>query len=41
MVLKAGPRHSWEVRILDGSTIIDVYDFLFTNVDGSRYRLEG
>ena len=40
-VLNAGPRHNWEVRIPDGSTIIDVYDFLSTDVDGSRYRPEG
>lgn len=39
-VLKTGKPHHWEVTTPDGSTIIDVYDFPFTDVDGSPKILE-
>ncbi len=38
-VLKTGHPHHWEVNISDG-TAIDVYDFPFTDVDGSPLILE-
>ena len=34
-VLKTGQPHHWELNISDGSTIIDVYNFPFTDIDGS------
>ena len=39
-VLKTGQPYNWELKILDGSTIIDVYNFLFTDIDGSPMILE-
>jgi PAS domain-containing protein len=39
-VLKTGQSHNWELSILDGSTIIDVYNFPFTDIDGSPMILE-
>ncbi|MEW5803617.1 MAG: PAS domain S-box protein [bacterium] len=39
-VLKTGQPHHWEVTIPDGGSIIDVYDFPFTDVDGSPLILE-
>jgi PAS domain S-box-containing protein len=38
-VLKTGKPHRWEVIALDGS-IIDVYNFPFTDIDGSPMILE-
>ena len=38
--LKTGRPHRWEVTTPDGSTIIDAYDFPFTDVDGSPLILE-
>jgi PAS domain S-box-containing protein len=38
-VLKTGRPHHWEVKGLDGS-VIDAYDFPFTDVDGSPMILE-
>ncbi|MCX7825896.1 MAG: PAS domain S-box protein, partial [Verrucomicrobiae bacterium] len=38
-VLKTGKPHHWEVTTQDGS-VIDVYDFPFTDVDGSPMILE-
>jgi PAS domain S-box-containing protein len=38
--LKTGKPHRWEVTTSDGATIIDVYDFPFTDVDGSKLILE-
>lgn len=39
-VLKTGQPHHWEVTSPDGGTIIDAYDFPFTDVDGSPLILE-
>jgi len=39
-VLKTGKPHRWEVTSPDGATVIDVYDFPFTDVDGSPMILE-
>ena len=39
-VLKTGQPHHWELNISDGSTIIDVYNFPFTDIDGSPMILE-
>ncbi len=38
-VLKTGKPHHWEVKGADGS-VIDAYDFPFTDVDGSKLILE-
>jgi len=38
-VLKTGKPHHWEVAARDGS-VIDVYDFPFTDIDGSPMILE-
>ena len=38
-VLKTGKSHHWEVKTPDGS-VIDAYDFPFTDVDGSPMILE-
>jgi PAS domain S-box-containing protein len=37
--LETGKPHHWEVNAPDGS-VIDAYDFLFTDIDGSRKILE-
>jgi signal transduction histidine kinase/DNA-binding response OmpR family regulator len=39
-VLETGQPHHWEVTTPDGSTVIDAYDFPFTDVDGSPMILE-
>jgi PAS domain S-box-containing protein len=39
-VLKTGKPHHWEVTGPDGGSIIDAYDFPFTDVDGSPLILE-
>jgi PAS domain S-box-containing protein len=39
-VLKTGEPHHWEVTTPDGASVIDVYDFPFTDVDGSPLILE-
>ena len=39
-VLKTGQPHNWELNILNGSTIIDVYNFPFTDIDDSLMILE-
>ena len=39
-VLKTGKPHHWEVTSPDNSSIIDVYDFPFTDDDGSSLILE-
>jgi signal transduction histidine kinase len=39
-VLKTGQPHRWEVTGPDGRTIIEAYDFPFTDVDGSPLILE-
>ena len=39
-VLKTGKPHHWQVITLDGASVIDVYDFPFTDVDGSPMILE-
>jgi PAS domain S-box-containing protein len=39
-VLKTGKPHHWEVTSPDGRSIIDVYDFPFTDIDGSPLILE-
>ncbi|MCX5758437.1 MAG: PAS domain-containing protein, partial [Candidatus Hydrogenedentes bacterium] len=39
-VLKTGKPHHWEVTEPDGDSILDVYDFPFTDVDGSPLILE-
>ncbi|MEW6379285.1 MAG: histidine kinase dimerization/phosphoacceptor domain -containing protein [bacterium] len=39
-VLKTGRPHHWEVTIPDGGSIIDVYNFPFTDIDGSPLILE-
>jgi signal transduction histidine kinase len=39
-VLKTGKPHRWEVTGPDGATVIDAYDFPFTDVDGSPMILE-
>ncbi len=39
-VLKTGRPHRWELTGPDGRTIIDAYDFPFTDVDGSPLILE-
>jgi PAS domain S-box-containing protein len=39
-VLKTGKPHHWEATYPDGHSIIDVYDFPFTDVDGSHLILE-
>jgi PAS domain S-box-containing protein len=38
-VLKTGKPHHWEVTTIDGN-VIDVYDFPFTDIDGSPMILE-
>jgi len=38
--LKTGQPHHWEFTSPDGSTIIDAYDFPFTDIDGSPLILE-
>jgi PAS domain S-box-containing protein len=39
-VLETGKPHHWEVTTPDGKTIIDAYDYPFTDVDGSPLILE-
>ncbi len=39
-VLETGAPHHWEVTTPDGSSVIDAYDFPFTDVDGSPLILE-
>jgi len=39
-VLQTGNPHHWEVTGPDGQSIIDVYDFPFTDIDGSPMILE-
>ncbi len=39
-VLKTGKPHHWQVTTPDGASVIDVYDFPFTDVDGSPMILE-
>lgn len=39
-VLKTGKPHRWEVTTPDGATVIEAYDFPFTDVDGSSMILE-
>ncbi len=39
-VLKTAKPHHWQVTTPDGATVIDVYDFPFTDVDGSPMILE-
>ena len=39
-VLKTGKPHHWECKSPDGLSIIDVYDFPFTDTDGSPLILE-
>jgi PAS domain S-box-containing protein len=39
-VLETGKPHHWEVTTPDGSSVIDVYDFPFTDADGSTLILE-
>ena len=39
-VFKTRQPHHWELNISDGSTIIDVYNFPFTDIDGSPMILE-
>ena len=39
-VLKTGNPHRWEVASPDGQSLIDVYDFPFTDIDGSPMILE-
>jgi len=38
--LKTGRPHHWEVTTPDGKTVIDAYDFPFTDLDGSPLILE-
>ena len=39
-VLETGQPHHWEVSTPDGNSVIDAYDFPFTDVDGSPLILE-
>jgi PAS domain S-box-containing protein len=39
-VLKTAKPHHWQVTTPDGASVIDVYDFPFTDVDGSPMILE-
>ena len=39
-VLETGKPHHWEVTAPDGGSVIDAYDFPFTDVDGSPLILE-
>jgi signal transduction histidine kinase len=39
-VLKTAKPHHWQVTTTDGASVIDVYDFPFTDVDGSPMILE-
>ncbi|MBN1392617.1 MAG: PAS domain S-box protein, partial [Sedimentisphaerales bacterium] len=39
-VLKTGKPHHWEITIPDGRNVIDVYDFPFTDIDGTPLILE-
>jgi PAS domain S-box-containing protein len=39
-VLETGEPHHWEVTVPDDSSVIDVYDFPFNDVDGSPLILE-
>jgi hypothetical protein len=39
-VLKTGKPHHWQIITPDGASVIDVYDFPFTDVDGSPMILE-
>lgn len=39
-VLKTGRPHHWEVTSPDGNTVMDAYDFPFSDVDGSPLILE-
>jgi len=39
-VLKTGKPHHWECKSPDGLSIIDIYDFPFTDTDGSPLILE-
>jgi len=39
-VLKTGKPHRWEVTTPDGATVMEAYDFPFTDVDGSSMILE-
>ena len=39
-VLETGKPHHWEVTTPDGKSVIDAYDFPFTDVDGSPLILE-
>jgi signal transduction histidine kinase len=39
-VLETGEPHHWEITTPDGKSVIDVYDFPFTDVDGSPMILE-
>ncbi|MCX6233304.1 MAG: PAS domain S-box protein [Bacteroidetes bacterium] len=39
-VLKTAKPHHWQVTTLDGASVIDVYDFPFTDTDGSPLILE-
>lgn len=39
-VLKTGKPHHWVVKSPDGGTVIDAYDFPFTDIDGSPLILE-
>jgi len=39
-VLKTGRPHHWELTTPDGKTVVDAYDFPFTDLDGSPLILE-
>ena len=39
-VLRTGEPHHWEIRTPDGKSVIDAYDFPFTDVDGSPLILK-
>jgi len=39
-VLETGKPHQWQVTTPDGKSVIDAYDFPFTNVDGTPMILE-
>jgi PAS domain S-box-containing protein len=39
-VLKTAKPHHWQVTTLDGASVIDAYDFPFTDADGSPMILE-